>query len=223
MTTTVHPAGTIDLTTDAEAASRSRRRRLAPLALVPALWIPLALAHPVGEAGEGYESIRDQVGLWVGIHMLQPFLALGLAVGLWQLVRNSSLPSARVARIALPIWLVAFTAFDSVAGIASGLVVHHANGLAGADQQAVGDTVDYLAVNPVAGDFSVIWLISNLALLIGVVAVALTLRTSGAGRAMWISAMVGVLLSMHWGPAAAIGLAGLAHALHKARRTGLAT
>ena len=86
------------------------------------------MAHPVGEAGEGYESIRDQVGLWVGIHMLQPFLALGLAVGLWQLVRNSSLPSARVARIALPIWLVAFTAFDSVAGIASGLVVHHANG-----------------------------------------------------------------------------------------------
>ncbi len=102
------------------------------LVAVPLAWVVVALVHPQG-SGDVYEGLRDEVGLWIGVHLAQPVLAIGLAAVLWTLLLGKRGTAATVARCAIPVWLVSFTAFDSIAGLASGLAVQHANGLAGAE------------------------------------------------------------------------------------------
>jgi hypothetical protein len=194
--------------------------RAALLVGVVLVWIVVALLHPQGE-GEVYDALDDQVGMWLTVHLAQPVLALGVAAGFWMLLANRTGTAATVARVALPVWLVSFAMFDSVTGIATGLAIHHANGLDGAEQQGASSTVQYLADNNVTADFSPVWFVQAATLLIVVIATALALRSAGASRAVFISLLIGCLLVFHQGPAAAVGLAGLAVAFFLADREGL--
>lgn len=184
------------------------------------LWIAVALLHPGGSGGV-YDALDDKVGLWLTVHLAQPVLALGVGAGFWMLLADRSGTAATVARVALPVWLVSFAVFDSVTGIASGLAVHHANGLDGSEQQGAASTVQYLADNNVTADWSPVWFIQAAALLTVVIATALAVRSTGASRAVFISLLIGCLLIFHAGPAAAVGLAGLATGFFLADRDGL--
>jgi hypothetical protein len=192
---------------------------VAALVGVVLVWIVVALLHPQGE-GEVYGALDDQVGMWVTVHLAQPVLALGLAAGFWMLLANRTGTAATAARVALAVWLVSFALFDAVTGIATGLAVHHANGLDGAEQQGAASTVQYLADNNVTADFSPVWFVQAAALLIVVIATALSLRSAGASPAVFISMLIGCLLVFHQGPPAALGLAGLAVAFVLAHRDG---
>jgi hypothetical protein len=183
-------------------------------------WIAVALVHPSG-SGEVYDVLDDKVGVWLTVHLVQPVLALGVAAGFWMLLAHRRGTAATVARVALPVWLVSFAVFDSVTGIATGLAAHHANGLDGAEQQGAASTVQYLSDNNVTADFSPVWFVQAAALLTVVIATALTLRSDGASRAIFVSLLVGCLLVFHAGPPAALGLAGLATAFFLADRDGL--
>ena len=55
--------------------------------------------------------------------VLMPFLAAGV----WMLLDGLQSVAAWVARSALVLWLVFFSAFDAVAGIATGVLTRHAN------------------------------------------------------------------------------------------------
>jgi hypothetical protein len=103
------------------------------LLAVPLVWVVVALVHPQGN-GDVYDYLDDKVALWLGVHFAQLVLALGLALAFWVLLLGRAGTAATLARLALPVWLVAFSAFDSVTGLASGLAVHHANGLDGPEQ-----------------------------------------------------------------------------------------
>jgi len=187
---------------------------------VPLLWIVVALLHPQGD-GDVYDYLDDKVGLWLGVHFAQPVLSLGVAAVLWMLLAGRTGTAATVARVALPVWLVSFAVFDSVTGIASGLAVHHANGLEGPEQQGAGSTAEYLVDNRITADFSPVWFVQAAALLTAVIATALVLRAAGASRAVFVAMLIGTLLVFHAGPIAAVGLVALAAAFVLADREGL--
>jgi hypothetical protein len=187
---------------------------------VPLVWVAVALLHPQGD-GTAYDELNDKVGLWLGVHFAQPVLALGVATVLWMLVAGRASTAALVARVAIPVWLVSFTMFDSVTGLGSGLAVHHANDLDGAEQEGAASTAQYLLENKVTADFSPVWFVQAAALLTAVIAVALVLRSGGASRACLVTMLVGGLLVFHAGPIAAVGLVALAAAFVLADREGL--
>jgi hypothetical protein len=187
---------------------------------VPLVWIVVALVHPQG-SGDLYDELRDQVGLWLGVHFAQLVLALGLALVFWTLLAGRAGTAATVARLALPVWLVSFAAFDSVTGIATGLAVHHANGLDGPEQAGAVSTAEYLNDNRFTADFSLVWFVQAAALLTVVIATALVLRSAGASRGLFVAMLGGVLLVFHAGVIAAIGLLAIAAAVVLAYRERL--
>jgi hypothetical protein len=200
-----------------------RRIGTAPLLLllaVPLVWVVVALVHPQGN-GDVYDYLDDKVALWLGVHFAQLVLALGLALAFWVLLLGRAGTAATLARLALPVWLVAFSAFDSVTGLASGLAVHHANGLDGPEQAGAASTADYLVDNRFTADFSPLWLLQAVALLTVVIATALVLRSAGASRGLFVAMLGGVLLTFHAGAVAAIGLLSIAVAIFLAYREGL--
>jgi hypothetical protein len=187
---------------------------------IPLVWIVVALVHPMGDGG-AYDELDDQVGLWLGVHFAQLVLALGLAMVFWVLLAGRTGTAATVARLALPVWLVAFSAFDSVTGIASGLAVHHANGLDGPEQAGAASTAEYLIDNRFTADFSPVWFLQAAALVTLVIATALVLRTAGASRQLFLAMLGGLLLVFHAGAIAAVGLLAIAAAIVLAYREGL--
>lgn len=190
------------------------------LLAVPLVWVVVALVHPQGN-GDVYDYLDDKVALWLGVHFAQLVLALGLALAFWVLLLGRAGTAATLARLALPVWLVAFSAFDSVTGLASGLAVHHANGLDGPEQSGAASTADYLVDNRFTADFSPLWLLQAVALLTVVIATALVLRSAGASRGLFVAMLGGVLLASHAGALAAIGLLSIAAAIFLAYREGL--
>ena len=187
---------------------------------IPLAWVVVALVHPQG-SGDVYEGLRDEVGLWIGVHLAQPVLALGLAAALWTVLLGKRGTAATVARLAIPVWHVSFTMFDSIAGLASGLAIRHANALAGAEQAGAASTAQYMLDNHFAGSISPVWFLQATALLTVVIATALVLRSAGASRGLFVATLVGALHVFHAGPISAVGLVALTVALLLAGREGM--
>ncbi len=190
------------------------------LVAVPLAWVVVALVHPQG-SGDVYEGLRDEVGLWIGVHLAQPVLAIGLAAVLWILLLGKRGTAAAVARCAIPIWLVSFTVFDSIAGLASGLAIRHANELGGAEQAGAASTAQYMLDNHFAGSISPVWVVQATALLTIVIATALALRSAAASRGLFVAMLVGTLHVFHAGPISAVGLVAITVAIVLANREGL--
>ncbi|MDQ3859201.1 MAG: hypothetical protein M3327_12295, partial [Actinomycetota bacterium] len=77
---------------------------------------------------------------------------------MWRLLDGLSSAAARVSRVALVVWAVFFSAYDSVQGIATGVLIRHANGLAGEEQAAVAGAIDFLVNDSqLAGSVSAVW------------------------------------------------------------------
>jgi hypothetical protein len=197
---------------------RHRLARRSLLVGVPAVWIAVALAHPVANVGSLYDDLRGKVVIWTTVHVLQLVLSIGLAAGLWLSLRGREGPAATVARCAVPVYLVFFAAFDSITGIGSGLAIHHANSLTGSAHEGAVTTAEYLLNNRFTADVSPIWAIGQVALVTAIGATAFALRAAGTSRAAWGCVLAGALASMHAGPPAAIGFAFLAYGLVRADR-----
>ena len=190
------------------------------LVAVPLAWVVVAMVHPQG-SGEAYDGLADEVGLWIGVHLAQPVLALGLAAVLWALLLGKRGTAAAVARFAIPIWLVSFTMFDSIAGLATGVAVQHANGLAGAEQAGAASTAQYMLDNHFAGSISPVWFVQATAFVAIIIATARVLRSAGASRGLFVAMLVGALHVFHAGPISAVGLVAIAVALSLADRERL--
>ena len=90
----------------------------------PLLWAILILFHP-------YEGIKDVVDRWLVVHVGQLVLAPLVFLAVWRLVADLHSVAATVSRAALVVWAVWFSAYDTVQGIATGLLVRYSSGLAG--------------------------------------------------------------------------------------------
>ena len=106
---------------------------------VPSLYVLLGLLHPTANP-----ELGDETDLFVGLHIVQLFLIMGLGYWLWLLVDGVEGRAATVARALIIPFLVAYTALDSILGIAWGLAAEAANELPAGDQRGAGRLVDEL-------------------------------------------------------------------------------
>jgi hypothetical protein len=194
--------------------SAATTRRLHPLELIalagPLLWLVPAFLHPDG-GGELYPGIADEANMWIFVHVAQLVLTPLVAVGVWMLLGGIQSVAAWVARVALVLWMVFFSAFDAVAGIATGVLTRHVNSLAGEEQESVGRAINFLFHDSqlAGGEFSVLGNIGHGAWVVLAIAAALALWRAGLSRLVAGATLLSVLFASHSGVAAAVGLVAL--------------
>ena len=119
-------------------ADRRTWRRVLLLG-VPSLYVVLGILHPTANP-----ELGDETDLFVRLHIAQLFLIVGLAYVLWFLVEDVENRAATVARALIIPFVVAYTALDSILGIAWGIAAETANDLPTADQSGAGRLIDEL-------------------------------------------------------------------------------
>jgi hypothetical protein len=178
------------------------------LLAAPLLWVPLTFLHP---AGEPYAGIAGETDRWLFVHVGQLVLTPFLAAGVWILLAGMRSVAAQVARVALVLWMVFFSAFDAVAGIATGVLARHANSLTGDDRAGIAAATDFLFDDSqlAGGEFSVLGNLGHGAWVVLAIAMAVALHRGRAPRAAVVAAAISVLFAAHSGFPAAVGLIAL--------------
>lgn len=187
----------------------------------PLLWALLIVFHPnPGEAGP-YEEIKDVVDRWLFVHVGQLILTPLLFFAVWRLLDGLSSAPAKVSRAALVVWTVFFSAYDSIQGVATGVLIRHANGLAGEDQAGYARAIDFLVEDSqLAGGVSAVWAVAAASWAVVAIGAAVALNKAGAGKAVVAAACLSIVFAVHVAPAA-IGLVALlvAGVLRERQRT----
>jgi hypothetical protein len=118
--------------------SRRTWRRVVLLG-VPSLYVLLGLLHPTANP-----ELGDETEHFIGVHIAQLFLIVGLAHVLSLLVQGVANRAASVARALIIPFVVAYTTLDAVLGIAWGIAAETANDLPVEDQGGAGRLIDEL-------------------------------------------------------------------------------
>jgi hypothetical protein len=186
----------------------ARRKSALVLLAAPLLWLVPATLHPVGDP---YAGIAGETDRWLFVHISQLLLTPFLGVLVWTLLAGLESVAARVARAALVLWLVFFSAFDAVAGIATGVLSRHVGSLAGEEREGVISAIDYLFNDStlVGGGFSVLGNLGHGSWIVVAIAAAVAFHQAGARRAVVVAMLLSVLFAAHSGVGAAIGLVSL--------------
>jgi hypothetical protein len=167
--------------------------------------------HPDGE-NQLSEAIADEANRWIFVHAAQLVLTPFLAAGVWMLLLGIESVAASIARIALAFWMVFFSAFDAVAGLASGVLVRHATSLAGEEREHVNAAIDFMFHDSQFAAGSTISVLSALGQgtwIIVAIAATVALYRAGVSRPIVGATLVSVLFTLHAGFPAAIGLVAL--------------
>jgi hypothetical protein len=169
----------------------------------------MILFHPIPGGDSPYEGIQDQVDRWIAVHVGQLVLTPFLFLAVWRLLEGLDSMPARISRGALVVWTVFFSAYDSIQGVATGILAREANSLEGDAQAGFADAIEFIVEDSlIAGDISAFSLIAGAAWLTTSIAAAVALHKAGAGRAIVVATCVSVVVAVHVAPAA-IGFAAL--------------
>jgi hypothetical protein len=174
----------------------------------PLLWAIVALVHPSGE-GDIYAELQDQVGRWLFVHVAQVVLAPFLAFTVWMLLRGIASLAATISRVALVFWLVFFSTYDALAGIATGVLVRQANSVSGEERASFADAADFSFDSHISGNVSWFGTVAAVAWVIVALAAAVALRRAGADWLTTVAAALSALFAFHAGYAAMVGLIAL--------------
>ena len=187
---------------------RFSRREAAFIVGVPIAWAILLLFHPQGERTSIYADIQDQVTAMLVVHIgMLLFIPLMAAV-IYLLVRGIESTAARVSRIALIPFVVFYSAWEILQGIANGVLVDEVNALPAAEQGTGADLIQAFAESPLVRDLGVFAIIGSLGLLIATLAAGMALR-SDADAPVSVAVLFGfsgLLITAHPPPFGPIGL-----------------
>jgi hypothetical protein len=190
-----------------------------PFQRVILLGTPLAYAvvtalHPTSGPGPGQLGLP--VTRWLAVHGLQAVLTVFLAYCIWILLDGIDNRAATTARVALPVFLVFFSTFDAVAGLATGWLGRVAEGQTGAEQAATLRAADELFNgNWLTGNISIAGSISAIAWATVAIAGAVALRRAGADG-LTVGLMAGSLLFVnHPVPSGTVGMLALLIAAYR--------
>lgn len=174
---------------------------------VPVAWAVLLLFHPGGEGDHIYADLKGDgtrmLVVHVGMMVFVPLMAL--AIGL--LLRGIRSTAARVSRIALVVFVVVYVAWESLQGIANGILVDQVSTLPSADRALGADLIQSFATSPLVRDLGVLGSIGSVALVVAAVAAGIALRDVGAPR--WTPGVLGfsgLLITAHPPPFGPTGL-----------------
>jgi len=166
---------------------RDRAWALPPLARrVLLLAPPLALAaleivHP--QPDETAQALMDAATWFAAFHAIQLVLVGFVALSVLLLADSFGRASAWVTRLGVGVFLVFFSAYDTVAGIGTGLAMRSARNLSAVQQEGVFDVVkDWPALGPIFA----LSIIGTAGWVVAVGSLALVARRQGAPRREWI-------------------------------------
>jgi hypothetical protein len=143
-----------------------------PLALAA-----LEIAHP--QPDETPQALMDASAWFAGFHVIQLTLIGLLGLSVLLLADSFGRATAWGTRLGVGVFLVFFSAYDAVAGIATGLAMRSARDLTPAQQDGVFEVVkDWPAVGPVFA----LSIVGTLGWFVAVGPLALAARRQGAPR-----------------------------------------
>jgi hypothetical protein len=187
----------------------------------PLVWAVLIVFHPNPGGDSPYEGITDVVDRWLVVHVGQLILTPFLFLAVWRLLDGLTSAAARVSRAALVVWTVFFSAYDSIQGVATGILTRWANDRAAEEQAAVARAIEFVVEDSqLAGNISAIGLVAGASWLTVAIAAAVALHQAGAGKAVVVATCLSVVVAAHSAPAA-LGFAALflAGVLRERQRT----
>ena len=188
---------------------RFSRDLLAFLIGVPLAWAVLLLFHPGGEASDVYGSARDDVTAFLVVHLGTLLFIPLMAGAIYLLLRGIPGTAAKVARISLIPFVVFYSAWETLQGIANGVLVDQVNALPPADRAAGAELVQDFAESPLVRDMGVLGSLGSLALIVATIAAGLALKRE-AGAPTSVAVLLGIsgfLISAHPPPFGPTGLA----------------
>ncbi len=130
-----------------------------------------------------FQDLSPRVDQWLTVHMIQlPLFGL-VAAAVYLLTDGLTGKAVLVSRIGLWLFLVFYTALDSLAGLAVGFLVRHGLTLPPDQQQGIASAAQALWNDPwLGGIFSLVGALGNLGWLVAVIAAAVAHHRAGAPR-----------------------------------------
>jgi uncharacterized membrane protein len=152
------------------------------LLLVPPLaFAALAALHP---REEEVQEVIDAATWFATFHVIQLVLVGFVAITVLLLADEFGVAGAWSTRLGIGVFLIFFSAYDAVAGIATGLAMRAARDLPVAEQLVVWETVkDWPGLDARVFPLAIV---GTLGWVVALVGVALAARRAGAGRVEWI-------------------------------------
>ena len=153
------------------------------LLLVPPLALAaFAVVHPNPE--EEAQAVMDVATWFAAFHFIQLVLVGLVAISVVLLADEFGRASAWSMRLGIGVFLIFFSAYDAVAGIATGLAMRTARDLPAVQQEGVYETVkDWPGLEP---SVFALGIVGTLGWVVALVGLALAARRAGAGRAEWV-------------------------------------
>ena len=175
---------------------------------MPLAWAALLLLHPGGEADEVYASLQDEVANGFSVHVGMLIFIPLMAGVIYLLLRGVEGTAAQVARWALVPFVVFYSAWEVLQGIANSILVDKVNGLSGTEQATGIELVQDFAESPLARDLGVFALIGTWAFIAAMIAAGIALRRHAGAPASVLVLLVlaGFLITAHPPPFGPTGL-----------------
>jgi hypothetical protein len=175
---------------------------------VPLAWAVLLLFHPGGDPDTIYLNLRDEVTRALVVHIGMLFFIPLMAVAVYLLLRGVEGTAARVSRIALVPFVIFYSAWETLQGIANSVLVDEVNELPETERATGANLVQDFAESPLVRDMGVFATIGGLGLITAAIAAGVALRRH-AGAPLSVAVLLGVsgfLITAHPPPFGPIGL-----------------
>jgi hypothetical protein len=188
---------------------RFSRDLLAFLIGVPLAWAVLLMFHPGGERTDVYGSARDEVTAFLVVHVGMLLFIPLMAAAVYLLLRGMHGTAAKVARISLIPFVVFYSAWETLQGIANGVLVDQVNALPESDRGVGAELVQDFAESPLVRDLGVFAVPGSLGLIVALIAAGVALRKE-AGAPASVAVLLGIsgfLITAHPPPYGPTGLA----------------
>jgi hypothetical protein len=188
---------------------RFSRDLLAFLIGVPLAWAVLLMFHPGGEATDVYGSARDDVTAFLVVHLGMLLFIPLLAAVVYLLLRGVGGSAAKVARIALIPFVVFYSAWETLQGIANAVLIDQVNALPQAERGVGAELIQDFAESPLVRDLGVFASLGSLGLIVALIATGVALRNE-VGAPTSVAALLGIsgfLITAHPPPFGPTGLA----------------
>lgn len=161
---------------------------------VPMAFAVISVFHPQVDP---IADLADQVTWWITLHLLQIPMLLLMGCAILALGWSSSGRAATVSRVAALVFIAVYPAYDAFAGLGSGYLVQHAEGMDSATQSVLYEAAAGLIESPID---SVVYVVGTLAWMVAVVSLGLALRGGPGGRAVPVLFVAsGLILIDHGG------------------------
>jgi hypothetical protein len=185
------------------------RQELTILVGIPLAWGILLLFHPGGEGDAIYQDIQDKVTTWMVVHVgMMLFIPL-MAVVVFVLLRGLESTAAQISRVAVLVYAVFYGAYETLQGIANGILVEQVNDLQPAERATGSELIQDFAESAFARDFGILSSIGGLAFFVALLGAGMALRReAGAPTSVLVLlGIAGILITAHPPPFGPTGLA----------------